>query len=513
MKNAPVTSPRKRRPILRAVGLVVLAFVLVYAAFAIYLATRPVVIAFDPVKKFRDSLPKVAKPDDAAWPAYRDALVSLGWEQGVQKDEAVNAALGDWPGQAGWSEVSKWVDAHQPGVAAARAASKRPMFGFPLGQPFAGADADFFRGVADRSQLGQDASNREHFPMFAVSLPYLGTMRALSKVLLTDMFRAGEQGDGERATQDVEAVMAISIHVSEGRLLISDLVSMAIRSLAQRGVLAMLEWKPEVFTDAQLQRLQVALRSVPASLERIELSAERILFEDAVQRFYSDDGSGDGWFVPSWKQLKFLQEVSAASAGSRPWADARVWVYAAFVGALRPMGVWAVAGRRDTLDRHAEFMKWVEQVPNASPREALAASKAIDARFGMDRSDPKAATRWFLQSVISPTLANVTVTFARDRAHRQMACIAIAAERFRRANKRWPKDAAELAAFDRGIDLLDPWGPGPILLSSEGSGFRMWSVSRDGTDDGGDPASLSDFDEKGDWVFFAPRGNLDRWKN
>jgi len=70
MADASDPTAARRRPVLRATLLALLALVMVYAAFAIYLATRPVVIAFDPVKKFRVSLPKVAKPDDAAWPAY-----------------------------------------------------------------------------------------------------------------------------------------------------------------------------------------------------------------------------------------------------------------------------------------------------------------------------------------------------------------------------------------------------------------------------------------------------------
>lgn len=513
MDVAPASAPSKRRPVLRAIGLVVLAAALVYAAFAIYLATRPVIISFDAVQKFRESLPKVSKPEDAAWPAYRDALVAIGYEKGSPKDDALARELGTRPGTSGWEIVSKWVDANQPGIASARSASKRPMFGFPLAQPLQGADADFFRGVADWSHLGSDGSNREQFPMFAVSMPQLGTLRSLANVLLADMFRAGEQGDGERATQDVEAAMALSIHVAEGRLLISDLVAIAIRVRTQRELLALLEWKPEVFTDAQFVRLQAALRSVPAPLERIEVASERILYEDAVQRLFSDDGAGDGLFVPTWPQLKIMQEISSTSAGSRPWSSARAWTYAAFVGALRPLGVWAVAGRKETLERHAEFMHGLEQIPNASPRDALAASKALDARFNLDRADPRAATRWFLQSIISPALAGATVNFARDRAGREMACAAVAAERFRRANKRWPSIATELAAFNGGAAPMDPWGQGPVRVAADGPGFRMWSVSRNGTDDGGNLADTDDSHDQGDWVFFAPSGNVERPKN
>ncbi len=512
MPNANPAAPRKRRPILRAIGLVLLAVVVVYASFAIYLATRPVVISFDAVQKFRDSLPKPAKADDAAWPAYRDALVALGYERGRPKDDAIFQSLGNGPGMDGWAQISAWIDASQPAIASARAASKRPMCGFPLGQDRTGADAEFFREIADWSHVGTDSSNREHFPMFAVSMPQLATLRSLSNVFLADMFRAVEQGDGERATQDIEAAMALSIHVPEGRLLISDLVGMAIRVMVARDVLAVLEWKPEVLTDAQLKRLQAALRSVPAALERIEVFSERLLFEDAVQRYFSDDGAGDGLFVPTWRQLKFLQEISSLSAGSRPWSTARPWTYAAFVGVLRPLGVWAIAGRKETLDRHAEFMQGLQQVSNASPREALAASKALEAAFSMDRADPRTATRYFLQSVISPTLAAVTVNFARDRALRQMACAAIAAELFRRTNKRWPDTAAELAPFNGGAAPMDPWGEGPVKVAAAGPGFRMWSVSRNGTDDGGDPAQTRE-EEEGDWVFFAPTGKLDRLRN
>lgn len=256
---ASATVPGRRRPVLRTIGLVVLAVVVVYAALAIYLATRPVVISFDAVQTFRDSLPRPAKPADAAWPAYRDALVSLGWERGSQKDPAVEDNLGNGPGQQGWTEISAWVDANQAAIASARAASKRPMFGFPLAQERAGADAAFFPEAAGGSQSGMDNSDREQFPMLSVSLPHLGTLRGLANVLLADMFRAAEQGDGERATQDIEAAMALSIHLPEGRLLISDLVGIAIRARTARDVLATLEWKPELFTDAQLTRIQAAL--------------------------------------------------------------------------------------------------------------------------------------------------------------------------------------------------------------------------------------------------------------
>jgi hypothetical protein len=96
MTSAAVTTEhsRKRFPVLKAIGLLILLIAVIYCAFAIYLATRPVVVSIDAVQRFRDTLPKPAKPADAAWPGYRDALTALGFANGAFRQEGVRDALG-----------------------------------------------------------------------------------------------------------------------------------------------------------------------------------------------------------------------------------------------------------------------------------------------------------------------------------------------------------------------------------------------------------------------------------
>ena len=66
-------------------------------------------------------------------------------------------------------------------------------------------------------------------------------------------------------------------------------------------------------------------------------------------------------------------------------------------------------------------------------------------------------------------------------------------------------------------------------MAEDKDGFRMWSVGRDGKDDGGVLGRAMDAQggvvtsttpnpgdigaQPMDWVWFAPRGNLDRWRN
>jgi len=79
----------------------------------------------------------------------------------------------------------------------------------------------------------------------------------------------------------------------------------------------------------------------------------------------------------------------------------------------------------------------------------------------------------------------------------------------------------------------DPWSGKPVLMSTDGDGFRIWSVGRDGVDDRGDltrhvPEFVGQRELASttnpnvqippgagptvDWVWFAPRGNVERWK-
>ena len=515
---AKTAEPRKRRSVLRAIGLVLLAVVVIYAVFAIYLATRPVVISIDAVQRFRDTLPKPAKPEDAAWPAYRDALTALGFANGTFREEGVRDALGRRPGDREWALLSAWVDANQPAIAAVRAASNRPVFAFPMGVDRAPAEEALFGIVPEGT--GGDWKDRETFPMLGLLLPQLVAMRSLANAIATDMFRAVEQGDGARAADDLEAIMAVSVHVAEGRILIGDLVGMALRRVAVTTVIGALEWKPEVFSDDQLRRMQLALRSIPASLERLDLATERLMYEDAVQRFYSDDGNGDGWFVPSPGQISVMESISNVSAGS-PGQGGQRLAALAFVPVLRPVGAMMVAGRKDSLAHYAAYLAEVEAASSGSPREVRTKMAPLDARQYMQSSSARQRARYFLESLLGPALGNAALQFALDRASRESACVVIAAELFHRANKRWPTSAAELAPFNGGTAPVDPWAEAPIRMAEDAGGFRMWSMGRDGKDDGGDPMRTPALstnpnprgDASGDWVWFAPRGNLDRWRN
>ena len=498
------------------------ACVLLYAVVAISMSMNSPKVSFDPIKRFRESLPVAKSPDQLAWPAYRDALVEmgLGWDDPKHKSEgAVAAMTGMLPSDKQWPMASEWIAAHQPEIAALCAASKRPMFGFPVATPISDADAAlfgkntqsggiFYGGTIDNADVTVQ-------PLICLLLPHLNSTSTASHLLATDMLLAVDQGNGERATRDAEAMMAISIHAQESRIVVGDLACIRLRLRATNNIVMALEWKPSIFTDAQLKRLQMAMYLVPPALERPDFRTERLMFEDAVQRFYTDDGHGDGRFAPQWKQMETIAFMESVS-GEKIY-DKKVGVinqfdlFASFLS--QPFAFYAIAGRKEALDHYDASMKRLIGDPSDSLSDAVKAMAIADKEY--IESINAHGARYFLEGILMPDCSKFMHLWKLDQARRDACAAAIAAELYHRANKKWPESAADLAPLCDGKAPQDPWNEKPIMMETDANGFRMWSVGKNGVDDHGDLAQSkksSDDSDSADWVWLAPRGNLDRWE-
>jgi hypothetical protein len=416
-----------------------------------------------------------------------------------------------------------------------REAMREPVLGFPLGLPTSDADARLFGRDAAAAKSPDAQKLGDSFPMFALRLPYLTTLRTAARILAVDMLAAAEEGDGERATRDAEAAMALSVHAQEGRLLVGDLVGEAIRQMALQRMTAMLEWKSALFSDAQLARMQAAAMGVPDALQHVNLDTERLYFEDVVQRLYTDDGNGDGLFRPTASQLGALGVLNGPQA-VRPdhsrGMDDRLVSAASHV--IAPAAAMYVAGRREMLELYETMISRYEQDASLPLRDMEHAKGIIsDAELGRMMMHPSERIRWYLVAYMTPALGQVSHAFAIDRAQCLATATAFAAERYRRAHGAWPVDAACLVPEFMPRVPEDPWSGKPVLMSTDGDGFRIWSVGRDGVDDRGDltrhvPEFVGQRELASttnpnvqippgagptvDWVWFAPRGNLERWK-
>jgi hypothetical protein len=338
--------------------------------------------------------------------------------------------------------------------------------------------------------------------------------------------------------------MRMSVHVQDGRVLIGDLVGIAIRSLARYRAIELLETYPSLWDAAQLERLQQALGHVPPGLDRMELGAERLMWIDLEQRLFTDDGHGNGWFRLDRDSLQPLvgaiEQVSApgptGGGSANPRADWSFGTMAEFALATTsgPAAAIVVGDRRETrefFDRWSERVERVSELPVRERAEILRVDKELGDEIA------KNPTRFLLPRLMMPALARAAFNMSQDRAWASACATAFAAARYRRDNGRWPSAAEDLVPTYLASVPEDPWSGRPVRMEGADASFRIWSVGEDRSDGGGapdadaggsspaattlcfrdSPAASGHPDPASpptdiDWVWFSASGNGDRWR-
>ena len=521
----------------------IFAVTFLYIAFGAWLWFHEPVIRIDHVAVLRAMMPVAVSPEQAVWPDFRDQMVAMGLGADDPAHESAGVEAMDampYPGSEQWAGAREWLTANAAPLATLRDTTRRPVFGFPIGVPVSEADARLLGKRLLPSASSSSAASASEFPMFSILLPHLAQLRTAARILAVDMFAAAEIGDGERATRDAEAGIALSIHAQEGRFLVNDLVGVSLRRMTLGRMIALLEWKPELFTDSQLARMQAAATSVPAQLQRLNLDSERLGFNDVVQRMYTDNGNGDGWFRPSLAQMEALG-LAMALGETNPDApgDMTQRMAAASGVILAPFAALYVAGRRDMLDRYNTIISRYEEDASLPLRDFDHSRGAeSDNEIEMMMGGTTDRWRWCLVSFLTPALGKASHMSAVGRAVCLATATGYAAERYRRAHGAWPNAASDLVPAFMATVPEDPWSGKPVLISSDADGFRIWSIGRDGVDDRGDlticiPAVVGEHPGESastnpdvrvpwnapqngpttDWVWFAPRGDFTRWSS
>lgn len=503
---------RAQRRLVQATLITVASVVGIYLLAAVrYWSQRPV-IRTDYIAQLNS--PIVAVPEsDRSWPRIRAAMnevrslveppdrpMSDSMPEGAARDQVINrvadsarlATIEPWSGpdeEAMAREaldedtpdaeaIAALFDRVEPALAELRAAAALPSLGREVGSglPSDPEDIAFF-GM--ESRVGPARTDWFANSVVAIELPHYNTLRSAARLLATDARRAIAAGEGVRAVDDLAATLELGRQVREPSFLIGQLVAIAIEQLAFDVVLDAMATRPDALTDADLARLAATIGALDGERLAMDLAGERLFFEDLAQRFYTDDGDGNGVLT-----LRAAEDLGPLTlGGAMPVGDLPSTLGFLVTPALANLAL----DRRSALQIWNEFFDVCEQAVATPPwsldRTALG---TIDGRPMEETADGwRNRLRYFPLNLLVPAIDKAILAGLAVQAQRDLVETVVAIERARRREGDWPRSLDAIPNDLLTDAARDPFDGEPIRYAVVEGVPTIWTIGPNRTDDGG----------------------------
>jgi uncharacterized membrane protein len=332
---------------------------------------------------------------------------------------------------------------------------------------------------ADASEFFKQASEKPHCwwkreaednLVLNVLLPELSPLRNIAKMMVWQAKLKAYDGHTEEAFDDLLTCYRAGRHFKGPRLLIEQLVGIAIQALSTQNVLVILNNQD---VDSQLLRnLQIRLEELMAEdTYIINYEVERFCVLDFIQRCYTNNGRGSGHMIPSQ-----IQEFMHAAGEFLP---------SAFLPSLAAS--IASANRGEISREFEKFYSAFEERATKTPWQ-LHEEKGCGVDFEMDLnnwSTLKKARYWPV-SLLMPALGAVSKVSYRNKTQVEAVITTIAIIRFKQSTGDYPENLKELVTTGYLKKIpLDPFSDKPLVYKKTDDNFILYSVGLNFKDDGG----------------------------
>lgn len=419
---------RRNRPLIwkmlkliqRTIGVVVLLVVIVYVVQAARIFGGRTNITRNYIAEWNAATVSVPEAQ-RAWPVYREAALAIGkWPEHYQDADLR-------PGGAAWPEIAEFVTKNSRSVELIHRAAAMPELGWVLSPTLREEDA----ALVNPRQASQPASAPaqpvvENPSFMWLMVPPLAPLRDAARLLSVDACLAAEANDGERALQDVQATLRIAEHARQTRFMISDLVVLAVVSKACDTTGTLLRDYPQLLSDQQLTTLAHELAAVCGGTLRVRFDSERASFDDMLQRYWTDDGHGDGLPTPG------LLRIGGNTEGVERGAAEAL---------LIPLVSPVMAGRREL---HARFTAFLDGYETEAAMPLWERGPSVDDQVEALLSAPLERIRYTPLTIVMPALGRASRLGELTVQVRDATLVAIALELYHRRHGAWPAALADL---------------------------------------------------------------------
>ncbi len=314
---------------------------------------------------------------------------------------------------------------------------------------------------------------------------YLAESKRSAQRLESAALCALHQGDTAAAVKNLRAMLALVQAMRDERLIISELVRIAITAMAQTVTWEILQ-APNV-TDEQL-----------AAMEKDWMDLNFIQGEEnaLAMEFVSRRITTAKWRSSSSELQDYLDGWARSGLSDQPETDLDVLKVKAKVILWRYW--WSYPDEIRALDSHEVFLKSARFVEtNDSFQTAIAGQKAELAALKLNQtndvfdyfSNPAKAD---FHSLLSQWARGTDAFFnkvMRIETAKQMTVTAIALKRYQLKNGKYPASLDSLVPEFAAAVPVDPVNGEPLHYRPNPDGtFLLYSVGENGVDDGGDPA-------------------------
>lgn len=350
-----------------------------------------------------------------------------------------------------YPEVADWLEANDAPLELIVAATTRPRFYSPLisaGDP----------------------------PLISSLLPLQQETRTVARLLTARAMRRLGEGDVEGAWDDLLACHRLSRLAGQGETIINDLVAVAISSVAcdASGSLA----QDDRLTAEQARRFSAdldVLDPLPEFAATIDVS-ERYSTLDALQSMAGGKATG---FAPG------LAPIAGRGLDWSLMMQLMNDHYDRIVDAFR----------QETFRDRIKALEAQEAEISATAPSGMSAARLIASALIGSRREVSRQVADVLFALICPAVTQTEVAETRAETRLRMLHLALTLGAYRADQGAYPEELKELTPDYLAEIPLDPFLDEPFHYEQTESGYRLYSVGDNMTDDGG---RTYDSDPRGD---------------
>lgn len=456
---------------LQAVGVLIICLILYVAWF---LAGRPV-ITTDYIAELNNLVRPSADDSLNAAPLYQKAIDTLVDVNDVK--ELLRLDFHDANDQRK-ELIRQWLAKNQTSLDLVAKGSQLPYFW----QPY--------------------QSKAPEQSVMSVLLPNLTFCRAICYALCWQSWLNAEDGNINAALSDIEALYRFGRHNKSGKILIEQLVGIAIEGRAMGTTRWLLDtYKIDPGTLAEFQRRLQHL--IDNDTFGLDIQSEKLFMFDEIQRCFTESRFGPAHVYP-----RRLVEISyiAISMDGIPSEVNQLgdldWALASVLPLKNFPCIFTHPNKAESIaSANALYKFWDE---NITKTPAQLHAEQID----LDAESRRLIKNNIVLKVLTPGLERLHMVAWRNKVDAEGTLVTIALVRYKQDTGNYPETLDKLVEtkYIRQVPI-DPFSDKPVIYRKTADGCILYSVGANLTDDGGQVArdengKIEWGSEQGDWVFW-----------